>query len=165
VDGLVVVLVGVAGIVGLVVSVLAAEPAAAPVLSLLLVLLQAGALWWRRRRPLLVLVVTLGALLLARVIGDVNAASFLGPHAAAYAAAAYTDRTRALAGVVVVLVAAALDGPVVTWLAGDLPDGPVLLGPTGAFVLITWGGRSLRPGPPGLPRSGAGLHPSARAGP
>jgi hypothetical protein len=79
VDGLVVVLVGAAGIVGLVVSVLAAEPAAAPVLSLLLVLLQAGALWWRRRQPLVVLVVTLVALLVAQAIGDINAASFLGP--------------------------------------------------------------------------------------
>jgi signal transduction histidine kinase len=139
VDGLVVVLVGAAGMVGLVVSVLAAEPAAAPVLSLLLVLLQAGALWWRRRQPLVVLVVTLLALLVAQAIGDINAASLLGPHAAAYAVAVYADRTRALTGVAVVTVAAALDGLVVTWLAGDLPYGPVLLGPTGAFVLIAWG--------------------------
>jgi signal transduction histidine kinase len=139
VDGLVVVLVGAAGIVGLVVSVLAAEPAAAPVLSLLLVLLQAGALWWRRRQPLVVLMVTLVALLVAQAIGDINAASFLGPHAAAYAVAVYADRTRALTGVAVVTIAAALDGLVVTWLAGDLPYGPVLLGPIGAFVLIAWG--------------------------
>lgn len=139
VDRLVVVLVGVGGIVGLVVSVLAAEPAATPVLSLPLLLLQAGVLWWRRRRPLLVLTVTLVALLLAQAIGDINAASFLGPHAAAYAVAAYADRTRALTGVGAVLVAAALDGLVVNWLAGDLPYGPVLLGPTGAFVLIAWG--------------------------
>jgi signal transduction histidine kinase len=139
VDGLVVVLVGAAGIVGLVVSTLAAEPAAAPVLSLLLILLQAGALWWRRRQPLVVLVVSLVALLVAQAIGDINAASFLGPHAAAYAVAVYADRTRALTGVAVVTIAAALDGLVVTWLAGDLPYGPVLLGPTGAFVLIAWG--------------------------
>jgi signal transduction histidine kinase len=139
VDGLVVVLVGVAGLVGLVVSTLAAGPGAVPVLSLLLVVLQAGALWWRRRRPLLVLIVTLGALLLAQAIGDVNAASFLGPHAAAYAVAAYADRTGALVGVAVVIIAAALDGAVVTWLVDDLPFGPVLLGPTGVFVLIAWG--------------------------
>jgi signal transduction histidine kinase len=136
VDGLVVVLVGVAGIVGL--SVPQEQPAAPLALALPPVLAQAGALWWRRRRPLLVLVVTLVALLVAQAVGDVNAASFLGPHAAAYAVAVYADRTRALTGVVVVVVAAAIDGAVVTWLT-DLPYGPVLLSPTGAFVLIAWG--------------------------
>jgi signal transduction histidine kinase len=140
VDGLVVVLVGVVGGLGLVVPLVLGESlSAAPVLSLLSLLVQAGALWWRRRRPLLVLVVTLAALLAAQAFGDVNAASFVGPHAAAYAVAAYADRTRALTGVAVVLLAALLDGAAVTWLADDLPYGPVLLGPTGAFVLVAWG--------------------------
>jgi signal transduction histidine kinase len=140
VDGLVVVLVGVAGVLGLVVPlVLGARLSAPPVLSLVLVLVQSGVLWWRRRRPLLVLVVTLVMLLAAQAIGDVNAASFLGPHAAAYAVAAYADRTRALTGVAVVIVGALIDGAVVTWLTDDLPYGPVLLGPTGLAVLIAWG--------------------------
>jgi signal transduction histidine kinase len=140
VDGLVVVLVGGVGIVGLVAPLLAGTRAAAtPVLSLLLVLVQAGALWWRRQRPLVVLMVTLVAVLAAQALGDVNAASFLGPPAAAYAAAAYADRTHALAGVGVAIVAAALDGAAVTWLADDLPYDPVLLGPAGVILLIAWG--------------------------
>jgi signal transduction histidine kinase len=139
-DGLVVVLVGAVGILGLTAPLLlGGRPSASSALSLLLVLLQAGVLWWRRRRPLLVLVVTLVALLLAQAFGDVNAASFLGPHAAAYAAAAYADRTRALTGLGVVIAAAALNHAVVTWLTDDLPYGPVLLGPSGIVVLLAWG--------------------------
>lgn len=139
VDGLVVALVGVVGILGLGVPLLLDARPSAPLPSLLLVLVQAGALWWRRRRPLPVLVITLAALVVAQVIGDVNAASFLGSHAAAYAVAAYTDRTRAFTGFVVVIVAAAVDGAVVTWLTDDLPYEPVLLGPTGILVLLAWG--------------------------
>jgi signal transduction histidine kinase len=139
-DGLVVVLVGVAGIVGLLVPlVLDVRPSAPPVLPFVLVLVQSGVLWWRRSRPLLVLAVTLLALLVAQALGDVNAASFLGPHAAAYAVAAYTRRSRALTGIAIVLVAALIDGAVVTWLTDDLPYGPVLLGATGVAVLISWG--------------------------
>jgi signal transduction histidine kinase len=142
VDGLVVALVGAAGILGLIApAILGARPSGPAVLALplALVLVQAGVLWWRRRRPLLVLVVTSGALLLAQAIGEVNAGSFLGPHAAAYAVAAYADRARALTGVGAVIVAAALNGAVVAWLTDDLPYGPVLLGPSGVAVLMAWG--------------------------
>jgi signal transduction histidine kinase len=140
VDGLVVALVGAAGILGLIASLTIGErPSAPAVLALVLVLVQAGVLWWRRRRPLLVLGISVVALLLAQAIGDVNAASFLGPHAAAYAVAAYADRTGALTGAGVVIVAAAIDGAVVTWLTDDLPHGPVLLGPSGVAVLMAWG--------------------------
>jgi signal transduction histidine kinase len=140
VDGLVVVLVGAAGTLGLTAPLLlGVRPSVPSALSLLLVLMQAGVLWWRRRRPQLVFVITLVAVLLAQAFGDINAASFLGPHAAAYALAAYTDRTRALTGIGIVIVTAALNGAVVTWLADDLPYGPVLLGPSGVGVLFAWG--------------------------
>lgn len=140
VDGLVVVLVGVAGLGGLLAPRTFGAEAGGPwLLPLLLVLTQAGALWWRRHQPLVVLAVTLTALLLAQAVGDVNAASLFGPHAASYAVAAYAGRDRALLGLGVLVVAAGLDGAVVQWLADALPYGPVLLGPSGVLVLLAWG--------------------------
>lgn len=102
-----------------------------------LVLVQAGALWWRRRRPLVVLGVTLAALLTAQALGDVNASSFLGVHAAAYAAGVYEDRRVAIAGLVGIGAAAAVEVAVVELdLAGVSYAG---VGPSFALAAIAWG--------------------------
>lgn len=113
--------------------------------ALALVLVQAGALWWRRRHPLSILVVTLVALLAAQAVGDVNAASFYGPHVAAYTVAAYSRRREALAGVAAVAVAAVADVAVVRWVAAAAGHGAVLFSPTVLLVAVAWGvGRYVR---------------------
>ena len=139
VDGLLAVLVGVVGILGLIVSQLAGAATTRLPVAVVLVVAQSAPLWWRRRRPLAVLAVTLAALVAAQAAGDINAASFWGPHMAAYAAAAYTDRRGALVALGLLVTGALLDGAVVRWLVADLGYGAVLLGPTGAAALAAWG--------------------------
>jgi signal transduction histidine kinase len=139
VDGLLVVLVAVVGLMGLVVLVFLAEEGRLVLPAAVLALAQAVPLWWRRQQPLVVLAVTLTALVTAQALGDVNAASFLGPYAAAYAVAAYSDRTRALVGLALLVAAAALDVAAVRWVADDLDVGAVLLSPSGIAALAAWG--------------------------
>lgn len=119
---------------------LTALPAAA---AAVLALVQAGALWWRRSHPLVVVAVTLAALVIAQAAGDINAASFVGPHVAAYSVAVY-GHGHVWRPLAMMLVGALADGAVVAWI-DDGPAGPVLLGPTGALVLMAWGvGRYVR---------------------
>jgi signal transduction histidine kinase len=139
VDGLLVALVAAVGLLGLGVLVVLGEGSPVLVPAAALALAQALPLWWRRRQPLIVLAVTLGALVTAQAAGDVNAASFLGPYAAAYAVAAYSDRTRAWIGLAMLVGAAALDVAAVRWVAGDLDYGAVLLSPAGVAALAAWG--------------------------
>lgn len=146
VDAALVAAVAVVALIGLTAGHLAPRPdpaADAVALSGTLAIAQAAALWWRRSRPLLVLVVTLAAVVLAQAAGDANAASFLGPHVAAYSVAAYGPE-EAWRGLSAMAVAAAADGAVIRWIDHG-PSGPVLLGPTGALVLVAWGiGRYVR---------------------
>jgi signal transduction histidine kinase len=139
VDGLVVALVAVVGLLGLGVLVLLGEGSPVLVPAAVLALAQAVPLWWRRRQPLIVLAVTLVALVTAQAVGDVNAASFLGPYAAAYAIAAYSDRAQAWIGLAMIVGAAALDVAAVRWVADDLDYGAVLLSPAGVAALTAWG--------------------------
>lgn len=138
VDGLVVGAVGVAGGVGLLAPLVLGEGTGVDGSAVVLTVVQAGALWWRRHRPLVVLAVTLAALLAAQALGDLNAAAFFGPHAAAYAVAAYADRTGALAGLGLLAAGGAADGAVVA-LGAAGGYGPVLLGPTGVLAVFAWG--------------------------
>jgi signal transduction histidine kinase len=147
IDALVVGLVAFAATAGVVVWRIAAPatfdlPLAVP---LLLGLAQAAVLWWRRERPLVVLAAALLVLLLAQALGDLNAASFLGPHVAAYSVGAHGRR----AGVGIeawrdapfalgmLVVAAALDMAVVTWL-DDGPGEALLVRTSGLLVVLAW---------------------------
>jgi signal transduction histidine kinase len=107
-----------------------------------LAVIQAAALWRRRRHPLAVLAVTLAALLLAQALGDENAASFYGPHVAAYTAATYPLR-RALIALGFVAAAALLE-LLLRWFDASEPSG-LLFGFNGVLVAIAWGiGRYVR---------------------
>lgn len=145
IDVLLVVGVASVALAGLAVSSAAGvEPGQPRVLAaLILALTQAGVLWWRRSRPLLVLALALGALVAAQAFGDINAASFLGPHVAAYSLAVH-GRGALWRGAIVLGAAALADGAVIGWV-DDGPSGAVLLGPGGLLVLAAWGvGRYVR---------------------
>ncbi|HEX2028976.1 MAG TPA: sensor histidine kinase [Nitriliruptorales bacterium] len=144
VDAAVVLLVAVVALLGLAVWWWAGDPDVPLWASVLLGVGQAAALWWRRTRPLVVLAATLVLLVAAQAIGDLNAASFWGPHVAVYSAAAYSRDRRAWVALVVLVVAALLDGAAVAWI-DDSPAGPVLISPSGLAAVIAWGsGRYVR---------------------
>ena len=140
VDGGVVVLVALLGLFGSVGPVLLTGASAQRISAagLVLVALHAAGLWWRRGRPLAVLGVTLAAVLAAQLIGDPNAPSFIGVHAAAYSAGLYAPRRRAFAALGVLGVAAVLDVAVVHVAPATAPDAAVALGPFWIFVVVAW---------------------------
>lgn len=140
IDLLVVVAVAAVALIGLTVGHLAArpEPALLPVPALaVLAVAQAAVLWWRRSQPLLVLAATLGLMVLAQAVDDMNAASFLGPHVAAYSVAAY-GRGRLWPALGIMGAAGLADGAVIRWTDNG-PAVAVLLGPPGVLVLAAWG--------------------------
>jgi signal transduction histidine kinase len=100
-----------------------------------LAIVQAGALWWRRQNPIAVLLVTLGIVLLAQVVGDENAAWFLGPHVAIYTAG--VERRHDLAALGIVAGAAACG--LLLWWLGPPGQSIVLLSPTGWSLVAAWG--------------------------
>lgn len=99
-------------------------------------LAQAGVLWWRRCAPVTVFAVTLAVLVAAQAFGDVNAASYAGPHVAAYTVGV-TMKPVPLSAVVVFAVAVLADIVAVRQVAGVYD--PVLVGWTGALVVAAWG--------------------------
>lgn len=104
--------------------------------AVVLALTQAGALWWRRQQPVVVLAVTLAALVMSQAVGDENAASFFGPHAAAYSVAAYGSRRQSFIGLAAIGIAGALDAVIVGWV--NPAAGAVALSPTGIIVILVW---------------------------
>ncbi|HEX6255826.1 MAG TPA: histidine kinase [Euzebyales bacterium] len=143
VDALVITAVALPGIVGLAILIIAtrAAPSDIPLTSVVLMVLQAGVLWWRRTHPLVVFAVTLLALLTAEGLGDINASSFLGPPAAAYALGAHGSRRTAIAGLVGLAAAAVVSAAVAAAAQADA----IVMGPMGALTAVAWGvGRYVR---------------------
>lgn len=140
VDGGVVAVVAFVGLFGLVgpVVLAGANTDRVSTAALVLVVVHAAALWWRRRRPLAVLGVTLAALLVAQAVGDPNAPSFVGVHAAAYSAGAYGSRRRVFAALGVFAVAAVANAAVVRLTQSDTPYAALALGPFGILALGAW---------------------------
>jgi signal transduction histidine kinase len=140
VDAGVVAAVGVVGLFGLVgpVVLFGASPQRVSAAGVALVVIHAAALWWRRHHPLTVLAVTLAALVAAQALGDPNAPSFIGVHAAAYSAGAYHGRRRAFVALAVLGVAAGVDAAVVQLGRADTSYAAVAIGPFGIFALAAW---------------------------
>lgn len=140
VDGGVVAAVGVVGLFGLFgpVVLVGASPQRVSAAGVILVVVHAAALWWRRRHPVAVLAVTLAAFLAAQAIGDPNAPSFLGVHAAAYSAGAYESRRRAFVALGILAFGAVLDAAVVQLLHTGGSYAAVSIGPFGIFAVVAW---------------------------
>lgn len=144
IDGLVVFAVTTVGLFGLAGprALTGAEMPAAWPLGVALVVGQAGVLWWRRRAPTVVLAATIVVLLAAQALGQANAASFFGPHAAAYTAGLHAG---ALAAPALLLVGAVADLAIVTWAWPAAASGSVLASPTGVLAVAAWAiGRYVR---------------------
>lgn len=140
VDAGVVAAVGLVGLFGLLAPVVlsGASPQRVSAPALGLVVVHAAALWWRRRHPLAVLGITLAAFVAAQGLGDPNAPSFLGVHAAAYSAAAYESRRRAFVALGVLAFAASVDAAVVQLLRAEGSYAAVAIGPFGIFAVAAW---------------------------
>ena len=128
--------IGLFGLVGPVVLLGASAQRVSPA-GVALVVINAAALWWRRSGPLATLAVVLAAVLVAQAITDPNVPSFVGVHAAAYSVGAYASRRRALVGLGLLGVAAAVDAAVVL-LAPPGGTAAVALGPFGIFAVVAW---------------------------
>ena len=139
-DGAVIAAVAVVGLFGLFGPVLffGASAERVSLAGTVLVVVQAAVLWRRRTQSLPVLIAALAAMVVAQAIGDPNAPSYVGVHAAAYSVGVYASRPHALTGLGALALAAVADAVIVRLVATPGDYAAIAFGPYGLFAVIAW---------------------------